>query len=225
MARARRRRAVAAGAAVGATGGGAGVGRVADGRRRTRSRRGARRWRSRCLGSAGSLEGTGSRPHRGTRIARPGSTARRQQALGRRGAWTRGPAPSPDPAHPTACRRDLASPERHPAQGDVERPQEQGQDQQQRPQLGEPVRGGQVMAPRVERCRHDRPAGRGPQRRQERLVGTQLAVLGRGRGDQPDRSPEWRRPRPRLRHPHRIRARLDLAERRFVDARARPGRG
>ena len=86
--------------------------------------------------------------------------------------------------------------------------------------LGEPVGGGQVVPPRVERRGDDRPAGRRPQRGEERLVGAELPVLGRGLGDQPDRPPERRRPRPGLGHPDRVRPRLDLAERRLVD----PGR-
>ena len=132
----------------------------------------------------------------------------------------------PMPADPAARRRQLAPPERHPPQGDVERPQQQRQDQQQRPQLGEPVRGGQVVASTGPAAvAIDRPAGRRPQRGEERLVGAEQPVLGRGRRDQPDRPPERRRPRPRLRDPDGVRARLDLAERRLVDARARPGRG
>ena len=130
------------------------------------------------------------------------------------------PTSSPDPTHPAARRDQLAPPERHPAKGDVERPEQQRQDQQHRPQVGEPVGGRQVVPPRVERGGDDRPAGRRPKRGEERLVGAELPVLGRGLGDQPDRPTERRRARPGLGHPDGVRPRLDLAERRLVD----PGR-
>src|SRR4029078_3963616 len=48
-------------------------------------------------------------------------------------------------------------------------------------------------------------------------MGTELAVLRRGLGDQPDRATQWRRPRPGLRDAHGVGARIDLAERRLVD--------
>ena len=86
------------------------------------------------------------------------------------GRWRRGdPRRSPF-AGPAARRRrrrppsqpraadQLAPPERHPPQRDVQRPQQERDDQQQRPQLGEAVRAGEVVDPRVgggrrRRCR------------------------------------------------------------------------
>ena len=218
----------------GASAGGAAGGRRDRGRRAGGRRRPGSRGRSACRRRRRSMRDRSGRqsPERPAcrlgrcasqcrpRLARPGPAARRQHPFGGGRSRCGRPTPSPDPADPAARRHQLAPPERHPAQGDVERPQEQRQDEEQRPQVGEPVGGGQVVPPRVERRGDDRPAGRRPQRGQERLVGAELPVLGRGLGDQPDRPTERRRARPGLGHPDRVRPRLDLAERRLVD----PGR-
>ena len=75
--------------------------------------------------------------------------------------------------------RELAPPERHPPQRDVERPQQQREDQQQRPQVGEAARGLEVVDPRVGGEGELATAGRGAQRREQRLVRAEQPVLGR----------------------------------------------
>ena len=180
-------------------------GRCAGARRRRRADRPAR------------LAG---RPHaRLACLARTGPLAGGEQTLASRRSRRRRPAPATDAADPAARRGQLATTERHPPQGDVERPEQQRQDQQQRPQLGEPVGGRQVVAPRVERGRRSTAAAGGrAERARNGSLAPSMAVLGRRRGDQPDGPPERRRPRPRLGHPDGIGARIDLAERRLVDA-------
>ena len=214
-------------AAGGATGrwaarrvGGAGVGRAAT----AAATRGARApqpmWRG--SGAAPSLDRRGRRPHRGPGVACAGlDPLAAQEALGGRGPRTRGPAPSPDPAHPAARRRELAPPDRHPPQGDVERPQQQREDQQQRPQVGEPVRGGQVVHPRLGGASStDRPpvAARSDARNGSLAPsGRYSAAVG---ATSPTVRPSGDDPGSRLRHPDRVRARR--RSRRAVPRR-RPG--
>ena len=65
------------------------------------------------------------------------------------------------------------------------------------------------------------PAGRRPERGEERLVRPEQAVLGGRRRDEAERPPERRRAGPRLRHPDDVRPGVDLAER---SPRRRPAR-
>ena len=63
------------------------------------------------------------------------------------GGPLRGSALAPAAAEPGPRGHELAPPDRYPAQADVERPQQQGDDEQQRPQVGEPVGRAQVVGP------------------------------------------------------------------------------
>ena len=183
--------------------------------RRARGRRAAGRRDRRRGGSLARPERCATRP--ATRSSGPGRGPPASPPPSRCAAPP--PAPSPDPTDPAARRRQLAPAERHPPQGDVERPQEQRQDQQQRPQVGEPVRGGQVVRPRVERASRRptppvaaRSAARNgslaPSSRYSAAVGATSPTV-RPSGDDPGRVWVTRTA---------YAPGLDLAERRLVDA-------
>ena len=97
--------------------------------------------------------------------ARPNSARSRAAACPRRSRSAgRRPTSTPDPGDPATRRRQLPPPDRDPPQGDVERPEQQRQDEQQRPQSVN-------RSVAVRSWRHGssgvamaRPAGRGAQR-------------------------------------------------------------
>ena len=176
-------------------------------RDRCRSRRAA-------VATAGAVCDGRSRigAHRGSRLRRRCPRPGREQDLAGRRPRRRDAAPTAERPDPAAGGRELAPSHADSPQGDVERPQEQGEDEQERPQVGRQVGGGQVVDPRILGQRDDRAAGRRPQRGQVRLVGTQEAVLRGGRGDQADGPAQRRRPGLRLGHPDGVRPGIDLPE-------------
>ena len=132
--------------------------------------------------------------------------------------------PAPAAGHPAPRVGQLAPPDRDPPQGDVERPQQQRQDQQHRPEVGVGVGRLEVVGPRLGRQVDRPPAGRRAERREERLVRAEEPVLGGRRRDEAQRPPERRRAGPRLRDADDVRARR--RSRRAAPRRrpARPGR-
>ena len=129
--------------------------------------------------------------------------------------------PSRPAGQPAPRVGELPPADRDPPQGDVERPQEHREDEEPRPEIGRRGVGGQVVRPRLRR-RLDRPAARRRAERGEvRLVRAEDPVLRGGRRDEPERPPQGRVPRPRLRDPDHVRPGVDLAEIRLVHARRR----
>ena len=84
--------------------------------------------------------------------------------------------------------------------------------EQCRPEVGVRVGRLEVVGPGLDRRLDRAPAGRRPERGEERLVRPEQAVLGGGRRDEAERPPERRRAGPRLRHPDDVRPGIDLAE-------------
>ncbi len=192
--------------------------------RRQASSASARAWQAARRGDGGRRRSRRARlgrrrPKRGSRRRAAGPLTSCEQALTRGGPRGGRTSPTGDPADPSTRGRELATPDGHPPERDVEWPEEERQEEQDGPQVRVAVRGGQVVRPGVERRLH-RLAARGrSQAGEERFVRAEEPVLGGGRGDQSDRPPKGRRSGPGLGDPQRIRARIDLAEWRLVDAR------
>ena len=157
-----------------------------------RSRRGVarcRRWSRRCAVAVGALltaVASGARSS-AARVSAEVARPRVASMLSPVAVLAAVAAPaSRQLADPRPGCGELPSPDRHAPQGDVERPQEQREHQQQRPQVRRARRRAQVVDPRVER-RHDLgPAGRGAQRRSgtarsRRAAGTRRRSVRPGR--------------------------------------------
>ena len=155
---------------------------------------------------------------RGPGARRAGPLPSREQALGLLRAG-RDPPPVQAIADPPPPVRQLAAAERHAAQGDVQRPQEQREHEQPWPQLGELAGGLEIVDPDVGGCVDLAAARRGADGGEQRLVGAEQPVLGRRRRDEPERPGERRLAGSLLGDANGIGAAREVRHRRLVHAR------